>query len=293
VAASVERRMRRWKSNREIAAYATKEYDAILALKAETVYSKTWKKLKENRRPLLQWYPDSPFNVRHGNATKESIKSIAHFDIYYIYARSLVEELKKYNQGEVKYMPFCYDPEMLKKPEIMDKKEADEYSADVVFAGTWEKDREDWLSRIRCPDLAVWGNMWEKSSNERGVKNKWKGNAVYGEEISKLFAVTKIHLNFLREQNRDSNNVRTFEVPGFGGFLLTQRSAEQAQELFAEGREIECFETAEELNDKIAYYLQNDEERLRNAACGHERAEKEHQAKHRLKVIIDDINAIG
>jgi spore maturation protein CgeB len=117
----------------------------------------------------------------------------------------------------------------------------------------------------------------------------WKGKAVYGEEISKLFAVSKIHLNFLREQNKDSNNVRTFEIPGFGGFLLTQRSREQSEELYVEGEEIVCFDSVEELNEKARYYLDHDAERLAIARRGHERAVREHQAIHRLARVVDDL----
>ena len=134
--------------------------------------------------------------------------------------------------------------------------------------------------------------MWERVPEGTPVRARWKGNAVYGEEISKLFAVSKIHLNFLREQNRDSNNVRTFEIPGFGGFLLTQRSREQAEELFVEGSEIACFETEAELREKIAYYLEHDRERLEIAERGHARAVREHQAIHRLQRVVEDARTL-
>jgi spore maturation protein CgeB len=115
---------------------------------------------------------------------------------------------------------------------------------------------------------------------------------VYGEEISKLFAVSRIHLNFLREQNKDSHNVRTLEIPGYGGFLLTQRSKEQSEELYVEGREIACFETVDELKEKIRYYLEHEDERLAIAQAGHERAVREHQAIHRLQRVVEDTQAL-
>jgi spore maturation protein CgeB len=95
-------------------------------------------------------------------------------------------------------------------------------------------------------------------------------------------------LNFLREQNKDSHNVRSLEIPGFGGFLLTQRSKEQAEELFIEGKEIACFETVEELRGKIRYYIEHEDERLAIAAAGLERARREHQSIHRLQRVVND-----
>jgi spore maturation protein CgeB len=135
--------------------------------------------------------------------------------------------------------------------------------------------------------------MWERVDEQSALRRRWKGNAVYGEEISKLFAVSKIHLNFLREQNKDSHNVRTLEIPGYGGFLLTQRSQEQAEDLYVEGKEIACFDSVDELKEKINYYLEHEDERLEIARAGYVRATAEHQAIHRLRRVIDDVNALS
>jgi hypothetical protein len=269
--------------------------DAVLFLKGETVYASTVRRLREARHMqeaggplLLQWYPDGPFNTDVRNATRDSIASIPLFDIYYIYARSLMEPLRAAGARRVEYLPFCYDPDMLRPPASVSDEDRRRYATDVVFAGTWEPMREWWLERVADCDLAIWGNSWENAKAGSPARARWKGNAVYGEEISKLFAVSRVHLNFLREQNRDSNNVRSFEIPGFGGFLLTQRSREQAEELFREGEEIACFESVEELRDTIRYYTAHEAERLAVAARGHARAVREHQAVHRLQRILDD-----
>ncbi|HOJ05488.1 MAG TPA: glycosyltransferase [Bacteroidota bacterium] len=268
--------------------------DVVLLLKGETIRVDALREIKQRYNPvLLQWYPDGPFNVENRNATSDSIASIPLFDIYYIYARSLMQPLRDAGARRVEYLPFCYDPNMLVMPKEVSEEDRAKYATDVVFAGTWEPMREWWLEKITDLPLAVWGNMWERVAEDKPLRARWRANAVYGEEISKLFAVSKIHLNFLREQNKDSHNVRTLEIPGFGGFLLTQRSREQAEDLFIEGKEIACFETPEELREKIRYYLEHEDERLAIAAAGHERAQREHQAIHRLQRIIDDVRALS
>lgn len=267
--------------------------DVVFLLKGEWIAEQALREVKEQYRPvLLQWYPDGPFNVENRNATRDSIASIPLFDIYYIYAKSLIAPLYAAGAKRVEYLPFCYDPNMLRKPDAITEEDVRKYATDVVFAGTWEPMREWWLSQITEFDLSVWGNMWERVGEATPLRARWKGNAVYGEEISRLFAVSRIHLNFLREQNKDSHNVRTLEIPGFGGFLLTQRSKEQAEELFIEGREIACFETVEELKEKIRYYTEHEDERLAIAAAGHERAVREHQAIHRLRRVLDDVRTL-
>ncbi len=285
---AVSRRINRRRMNEAfIRAVEKGKPDVVLFLKGETIYASALREVRERFKPiLLQWYPDSPFNTAVKNATPDSIASIPLFDCYFIYAHSLVDPLLAAGARRVEYLPFCYDPEMLKPPADVGEEDRKRYATDVVFAGTWEPEREWWLERITEFDLSVWGNMWERMRPDSPLKARWKGAAVYGEEISKLFAVSRIHLNFLREQNRDSHNVRSLEIPGFGGFLLTQRSREQAEELYVEGKEIACFESVEELKEKIRYYAEHEQERLEIARAGHARAEAEHQAVHRLRKIV-------
>ncbi len=295
VASAVSRRINRRMMNKAfVRAAAETRPDLVFVLKGETLTASALRAVRKNGRPILvQWYPDGPFNTADRNATRESVASIPLFDIYYIYARSLVGPLREAGARRVEYLPFCFDPHMLKRPETISEDDIRKYSTQVVFAGTWEPEREWWLNSVATPDLSVWGNMWERVPETKPVRGCWKGRAVYGEEISKLFSVSKIHLNFLREQNRDSHNVRSLEIPGFGGFLLTQRSREQAEELYTEDKEIACFATVGELKEKIGWYLDHEDERLAVAQRGHERAVREHTAEQRLGRVLDDVRRLA
>jgi spore maturation protein CgeB len=294
VVSAATRRINRRKMNAAfVQAVADFRPDVVFFLKGETIYESAIREVKQRYHPvLLQWYPDGPFNTENRNATRDSIASIPLFDIYYIYPKSLIAPLREAGGRRVEYLPFCYDPAMLQRPNAISEKDRAKYATDVVFAGTWEPMREWWLEKVTEYDLSVWGNMWERVPETHPLRHRWKGNAVYGEEISKLFAVSKIHLNFLREQNKDSHNVRTLEIPGYGGFLLTQRSQEQASELYVEGREIACFESVEELKEQIRHFLDHEDERLAIARAGHARAEREHQAIHRLRRVVEDARAL-
>jgi spore maturation protein CgeB len=50
--------------------------------------------------------------------------------------------------------------------------------------------------------------------------------------------------------------------------MLAERTDEHL-EWFQEGRDIACFDSPEEMHDKVKYYLARDEQRQRIAAAGH------------------------
>ena len=79
--------------------------------------------------------------------------------------------------------------------------------------------------------------------------------------------------------------MRTFEIPGCGGFLFTERSKQQC-EFFEEGKEIACFSTPEELREKVDYYLNHEEERRQMADAAH-REVQNHTYLHRVKKILE------
>lgn len=49
-----------------------------------------------------------------------------------------------------------------------------------------------------------------------------------------------------------SHNMRTFEVPGYGGVLIADRTEEQSS-FFEEGKEAVYFSSIDELRDKLHY----------------------------------------
>lgn len=77
---------------------------------------------------------------------------------------------------------------------------------------------------------------------------------------------------------------RNFEVPGCGGFLLTN-PAEDLDSYYVCGKEIAVFETPDELVEKAEYFLRHEAERRAIAEAGLRRTLAEHTYVHRF----DDI----
>ncbi|HGY55933.1 MAG TPA: hypothetical protein ENK44_09535 [Caldithrix abyssi] len=100
-----------------------------------------------------------------------------------------------------------------------------------------------------------------------------------------IFAASLINLNMSSVQLKTALNLRLYDVPLCGGFLLTDWKEDLA-ELFDVDREAAVYHSAEEMKEKIDYFYKYPEKRqpiIRRAA---ERIEREHLLIHRLKRLI-------
>ena len=71
-----------------------------------------------------------------------------------------------------------------------------------------------------------------------------------------IFASTKININLLTVENRDSTNLRNYEIPASHGFQLSERS-DKIKMQFEEDEEIVLFSTNDWRKDErtfVTYY---------------------------------------
>lgn len=255
------------------------EPDLIFFVKSENIFPETLRKIqKDTGSFLVNFYPDNPFVFWNGNSNSNILKSLNLYDCFLIWSKILIGPLKSAGCKSVYYFPFAFEPGIFSQKIDLTEFDRKKYFSDVCFVGTWDLEREIWLTELckKFPqlNLGIWGNLWKKRLNARSILlTKVRGNAIYGQDMQKAFACSKIVLNFIREQNMTSHNMRTFEVTASRAFLLTERTLEQSKQLFSEGESIECFASIEELINKIDFYLKNDEHRSRIAEHGFERAQ--------------------
>lgn len=81
---------------------------------------------------------------------------------------------------------------------------------------------------------------------------------------------------------------RNFEVPGTGGFLLTQHAA-HLEKYYEPGKEIVSFHSTEEMIEKVRYYLTHDAERTAIAEAGYQRTLSNHTYQQRFNNIFAQI----
>lgn len=145
--------------------------------------------------------------------------------------------------------------------------------------------------------LTIEGQKRAISKLTQDVKNSSKLTAmetnislpqrVVGEVLSdidmiRMYSRSKINLGFSSCGNTHASEdrilqirLRDFEVPMSGGFYMVEYM-EELEEFFLIDREIVCYRNAEELADKIKFYLANDRAREQIRLAGYQRCIKDH-----------------
>ena len=108
---------------------------------------------------------------------------------------------------------------------------------------------------------------------------------VIGDDMVNAINSYKIHFN---KNIADDINYRTFETTGCGTFLITNYTP-GLEKLFDIGKEIVVYNDLNDLDNKVKYYLENEEEREKIANAGYERSKKDHTYFERAKMLIDII----
>jgi len=205
---------------------------------------------------LMHFNPDNSFNTWHfGNSNQWIRDSIPLYDIHLTWGEFLIPKLRSAGAKKAFHLPFACDPD-LHYPVDLTEADLAEYGADVAFVGSWDKEREWWLSHILDYQLTIWGNGWQKAA--KSIQEKWKKKEVIGDVFSKVSCASKINLNFIRKQNIPAHNMRTFEIPACSGFMLSTRTIEQ-NKIWSEGEEIGCFSNPQELRTMLDQYLRDNQ----------------------------------
>lgn len=181
---------------------------------------------------------------------------------------------------------------------------------DVTFIGQVHSTRRRLVEQVKAAgvDVRCWGKGWEGGRLELDAmvemfsRSKINLNFSAGslqwtfKPVAKVFlkrrADGSLHVNDLREMSSSARVLfqrrrpqikgRNFEIPGSGGFLLTS-SAEYLGEYYRLGEEIAVFDGADDLLEKIQYYLQHEDEREKIRRAGYERTLRDHTFEQRFR----------
>lgn len=124
-----------------------------------------------------------------------------------------------------------------------------------------------------------------RSDVSRLPKVHCKGGVSTLTEMPKVFQASKINLNMTMRPIETGLSLRVWDILGCGGFLLTNYQAE-IPDYFVIGRDLETYESMEELEEKVRYYLSHDEERVEIAISGYETVAKYHTYEIRLAQML-------
>jgi spore maturation protein CgeB len=160
---------------------------------------------------------------------------------------------------------------------------------DVSFVGSMYGYRAEWIGALHASGFAV-------SCFGHGTDN----GVICAAAIPEIYRKSRVSLNFSgagqnpagvgRSDGRQIK-ARTFEVPGAGGFLLTE-IAPELEQYFTIGSEIATFGSPGELVERVRHYLSHPDERDAIARAGHTRAVAEHTYEQRISEILEKLRAL-
>ena len=241
--------------------------DLILVIGTYGVWGGTLAQIRAVVPDILIYsiYPDTPHNLG-----SDRMHCLPFFDRVAVVSPAWVEAFERLGAPRVNYLPLAADPE-LHYPVEKVKRASDPFCRDVVFVGNWRRDREEFLEQLVDFDLGLWGSDYWKRRTRPGspLRSRWGGRSINGTELAQVCAASRILLNVIDAVGWPGPNMRTFEQPACRAFSLVTRTP-AIVELFKEGETIECFASAKEAQEKIAYYLAHERERQRVAEASYQ-----------------------
>lgn len=226
---------------------AAQSFDLIFVVKGYDISRNTLEAGRE-LQPGAIWVvfnPDDPFNPERAASNSRIRASIDFFDLYLIWSRNLCNRLAASGCRRAEYLPFAHDPEL--HPPALDIAE----ESVVSFVGSWDTQRESILGELAAFDLKIFGNGWDSLRNhvnlDRAIASR---SPIVGKALSEVVAQSAVSLNMLRPQNYGSHNMRTFEIPGMGGLMLTTRSQEQ-EDFFPDGEACLMYSDTDEMRFQV------------------------------------------
>ncbi len=146
---------------------------------------------------------------------------------------------------------------------------------DIIFIGNSYLGREKIINFLKQNNLNIKCYGWG-----------WNTKILSDSQMGKKIRTSKICLNFSKSKgNYNQTKARVFEITGSGGFCLTEFSPE-LNKFFKIGKEIDCFNSKEQLLKKINFYLNKIELRDKIAKNGNIRCKKNYLYSKIISKII-------
>lgn len=263
--------------------------DIVLIFKGMEIFPDTIRQIKRLGSKVCCYNADHPYEFfSRGSGNQNVARSAAEYDLYITYSQFIRDQLSDTAPNlDVSVVPFGHEVD----DEVYSSVKTHEELKRVCFIGNPDEHRVGALKLLANEGLKidVFGIGWDRCFvNDANISVH---GPVFGLDMQKALRRYRVQLNFFRPHNRNSHNMRTFEVPAVGGIMLAPQSREHL-EFFEDGKEAFFYSDESDLSAKTRMILDlplAEANRIRNAAREKSIASEYHYL-FRAKNILDYVN---
>ena len=220
----------------------------------------------------------------------EILSSLRYYDAVYTYETTDVETIRQYTECEVKTMFGLFDESVFRP--LNCKK-----TIDVYFVGAMYRFRVETIINLinDFPDLtfridgsfAMFPDSKQllKRSGPR-VKKCFSKRNISDTNANLQYNKSRLCLNLQHPQTKDGWNSRLTEILGSGSFEIVTANPSVCKSF---GSVLRTYSDYQELKEAIAYYFSNEEDCVRIARAGYERALEQYTYSKAFQDILSEI----
>lgn len=253
-----------------------------------------WHSIKKQGCLLVNYNADHPFDhFSKGSGNINVTQSVPLFDLYITYSREIAQEIQsRVGTPKTKVIPFGFSLPLSKFQQIG----SDDEVLRACFVGNADGARIAFLRDFALGGvpLDIWGTGWENFPQSTGVDVRLHP-LVFDDDYWRTLRRYRVQLNLFRPHNRNSHNMRSFEVPACGGVMLAPETDEHL-EFFKSGEEAYFYKDLPDAIIKARQILAADKreiDRVRQAArdrsmnSGYQYVDRAKSALHEIRSLLD------
>lgn len=130
-------------------------------------------------------------------------------------------------------------------------------------------------------------NLYTTGETPSLARVKNMGTVEYYKEAPLAIKCAKINLNVTLRSIHTGIPQRVMDIMGCGGFVLSNYQADMC-ETFVPDEDFVYYESIEDAVDKVGYYLEHEDERLRIASNGYAKVKREHDYMTKCKYMLEE-----
>lgn len=237
------------------------------------------------------WFADDPY------VSEDTARIAPHYEWVLTHELGTVEFYQALGCRQVHHLPLAVNTARFKPMNVQSN-----YWSDVCFIGQAFWNRVDLFdaaaARLSGKKVFIAGGLWERMKHYKLLAPAIRHGWLPVDESIQYYNGAKIVINMHRgavpgPDNRNAFNLparsinpRTYEISACGTLQLTD-IREDLPGFYRPGVELETYQNADDMMNKIDYYLTHENERLRIAMCGLQRTITDHTFNRRLQQLAD------